>query len=72
MDVSYGQFQNLRNICRSVQLFLPCTYVEQATEFSEFAYCVNCKLPSYSNNSELFGLPGSCVKLSILKDTLHN
>ena len=32
MDVSCNQFQNLRNICRSVQRLLPRKYVMQATE----------------------------------------
>jgi len=63
MDVSYNQFQNLRNICRTVQLSLPCTYVEQATEFAEFAYSVTCKLPSYGNSRKLISLPVSCVTL---------
>ena len=58
MDVIYNKFQNIRNICRSVQLLLPCTYVKQATEF---AYSVNCKLPSYSNNRKVISLPSYCV-----------
>jgi hypothetical protein len=31
-DVSYNLFQNVRNICRLVQLLLPCKYIMQATK----------------------------------------
>jgi len=57
MDVSYDQLQNLRKICRSVRLLLPCTEVQRATE-SLNEPTVHCKLSSYSNSRKLICLPG--------------
>ena len=70
MDVSYNQFQNLRKICRSVRLLLPCTEVQRATE-SLNELTVHCKLSSYTNSRKLICLPGSWVQNVHYKITFH-